>query len=170
MKTFKQFLEESALERKIEKGFHEQPLNIPGTTVLHHEPEKKLTVYQAHTPEATCKLSSGLGQCTSGNNGLDWSKKFLRKGTMFFVHHKGSRLQVHISHDKPLEPGDVKSDRDEMSGNKTFETFAVNSGFYDPSEGKKYIRKHNESVWKRLGDRIGPEVVNKMRTTPHENL
>jgi len=167
MKTFKQFTVESALERKIKKSDGSVPIDIPGTKVLHHDPENNITIYHAHTPEAVCKLSSGLGRCTSGKHGIETSKVYLNKGNMFFVHDKRSRLQVHIRHKEPDNSNVKKRDFDEIDGTEHYHGISINRSGHDPVTDRDVVDKINGRVWNKIEKRIGKEAVSKMRNEPH---
>jgi hypothetical protein len=111
MISFKEFLEESALQRKIEDGSGDTPLNVPGAEVIHHDPEKKMTVYHAKTPNALATLCSGLGHCVS-NKKSHWPAAYIGNGNVFVAHVHKERITAFMPHRK----GGMKSEElvDEM--------------------------------------------------------
>lgn len=148
-------LTESALERKIEKGYSDKPIVHSGIDVIHHDPERKVTIYHAKTPEACKKLSTGLGACTSGSTGLGWSKTFMQKGNMMFVHHKSKRYIVNIRQ-KELTKEFSKHDKSEFD--------QIHSDAHGTVENFRNIKY---KLWDKLKANIGPEAVDKLENTPH---
>lgn len=99
MISFKEFLLESALQRKIEDGSGETPLNVPGAEIIHHDPEKKMTVYHTKTPNALSTLCSGLGHCVSNKKSF-WPGRYIANGNVFVAHIKKERITAFIPHGK----------------------------------------------------------------------
>lgn len=100
MKTFKEYIFlESSIQRKIEDGSGETAYDIPGTDVVHHDPEKKLTVYHMKTPKSCYILGSGTSLCTNTKN-KSFAHDYLRKGNLFMIHHGDKRHQTFFTKDK----------------------------------------------------------------------
>jgi hypothetical protein len=104
MLTFKQFnLFESALERKIQKGFRDPPAEVPGASVVHHDPEAKTTIYHVTHPEGAYTLGSKTGDpdvpysswCTNTPH-RGFAHKYLRTGNLFTMLHHSQRFNLHI--------------------------------------------------------------------------
>jgi hypothetical protein len=104
MLTFKQFnLFESALERKIQKGFRDTPAEVPGATVVHHDPEAKTTIYHVTHPEGAYTLGSKTGDpdiprsgwCTATPKNA-FAHQYLRRGNLFTILHHSRRFNYHV--------------------------------------------------------------------------
>jgi hypothetical protein len=96
MLTFKQFnLFESALERKIQKGFRDTPAEVPGAEVVHHDPESKTTIYHVKRPEGAYALGSRTEWCTATPQKA-FAHQYLRKGNLFTILHHSQRFNLHI--------------------------------------------------------------------------
>lgn len=93
MKTYKQFLVESSLERKIIQGHGKDPISIPGTTVFHHDPVAGLTVYHALEPRGLKLLSTDMGLCTSSNP--HFQHAYLYNGNTFMIHKNKKRVMFY---------------------------------------------------------------------------
>lgn len=97
MKSFRQFIQESALQRKVENGNGAVPIDIPDTKIIHHDPAKKVTIYHALSPKACYTLGSGTHSCTSTQR-REFAHGYLRKGNLFVIHHGKERYQHYIAH------------------------------------------------------------------------
>jgi hypothetical protein len=101
MLTFRQFIKESALQRKIERGHGKTPIDVPDTKIVHHDSEKGITIYHALSPKACYTLGSGTGHCTNTRN-KGFAHGYLRHGNMFVIHHKNQRYNHFIAHKEPF--------------------------------------------------------------------
>lgn len=95
MISFKTFIFESALERKIINGFSQHPLEIGGAEVVHHDPLTQTTVYHLKHHDALSTFGTQCRFCTSPKSN-NWSGKYLRSGNVFGVMKGTNRFQMFI--------------------------------------------------------------------------
>jgi hypothetical protein len=93
MKSFKLFLKEASLERKITDGTGHKKIDIPGADVVHHDPEEGLTVYHLKTPGACYAFGSGTPWCTNTKH-REHAHDYLKHGNLFGYHYKNKRAQL----------------------------------------------------------------------------
>lgn len=94
IKSFKEFIAESALERKLTKGFSDPPVQIPGADIIHHDPEKRTTIYHLKKPEACYKYGNKASWCTNTKN-REFAHSYLKAGNVFGIVHGANRYQYH---------------------------------------------------------------------------
>lgn len=94
IQTFKEFIAESAFDRKITKGFSDPPLDIPGAKIVHHDPAAKLTVYHLQKPEACYKFGTSAKWCTNTPK-REFAHKYLKAGNLFGIMKGTNRYQYH---------------------------------------------------------------------------
>lgn len=111
MLSFKQFrlINESAMERKLQKGFSDPPVEIPGAEVVHHDPNAKTTVYHMKTPEACYAFGSKTKWCTATPK-RSFAHEYLKKGNLFGIVRDGERRQLHLSKTR-MEYNDEENDQ-----------------------------------------------------------
>ena len=93
MLTFRQYLEESAMQRKFQTYHADQHIHHPHAPLVHHEPG--LSVYHMKNHKAVMDCTSGMGLCT---HDPDTSIMYRSSGNLFLVKNGNKREQMFIKH------------------------------------------------------------------------
>lgn len=94
MISFKTFISEAAIHRKIENGYSDTPIQHPGAKVIHHDPSNRMTIYHLTTPEACHDFGTNSKWCTATKK-KDFAHEYVRKGKVFAIHKGESRFQAY---------------------------------------------------------------------------
>ena len=110
VKFHEEYMTENAIQRKLLKGSGGTPLDIPGTKVVHHDPENKITVYHNLTPESLYITGSQTAHCTNTRQKA-FAHGYLHSGNMFTIHQSKRRYQFYdLKHDPKNVGGDELKD------------------------------------------------------------
>lgn len=158
MISFKTFISESALDRKITKGTGATQIDIPGATVIHHDPQKAITVYHLKTPDACYSWGTGSKWCTATKR-KNYAHKYLRTGNVFGIHHNEGRYQMYVPKGK---------DNPNTGEYKDIENNGASSHYqYLPGEVRGKLQKTRFSKYK------GPDwepPPHPYRSMPHHTI
>ncbi len=162
MKRFKQFLIENELSNKKAKALMRNPdgsqqIKYPGSSVIHHDKEKALTVYHMHEPEAAHAFGSGSKWCTATPK-ESFAHDYMNRGNLFVIHHKNERYQYF--HNK--EQGDYMDYHADDPPDHHYEAewHANYSEF-------KNVHNQRPSSHYYIHDLVGPAAARKMHNTEH---
>lgn len=102
MVSFRQFLLESAAQRKYLKGTGATKFDFPDTEIVHHDPENKLTVYHSLSPHSLYTLGARTYHCTNTRRN-SWAHAYLNMGNVFTIHHNKRRYQMLLPKGRGIE-------------------------------------------------------------------